>query len=477
MKLLKPIKKLASVAIAFLLVLLILKIVLLLISKPKITIDYVAEYNKFTRPKNYDLNENASLYYQKAFDVLVSMPDELWKPYNEVWPTDFNSNEQSLLEEWLVSNSQSFELFRIAANKPYYWLERKTEKSGSVAEYKDFSCIMLPELSPFHKLTEAIIWNAKLKASKGQLQSAFEDILNCYRAGGHKCRPELLNTEQFIGLAIKKNAIQGIFVILDRVNCDYKSLEMLQDKLQREFDNDTYIPNIEAEKFFLYDVLQRTFLDNGKGAGRLSWQMCWDASSGCTDLTSKWPAFSQIIWPNLKLRLNCFIGPTRNETTEKIEQTITISNQMMVKTPRQIKNERRNYLGEIENINNSNFLLKLPIGIKPKGIYQFYYDTKVWTEALLVVLAILRYEAETNQFPETLSNLVSKGYLKAIPQDPYSNDSLIYKISEDNFVLYGIGGNFTDDGGKRGTDDIVFWPVQERPKRTDPNQPLQSHSE
>ena len=122
-------------------------------------------------------------------------------------------------------------------------------------------------------------------------------------------------------------------------------------------------------------------------------------------------------------------------------------------------------------------LLKLPIGIEPKGIYQFYYDTKVWTEALLTVLAILRYEAETNQFPETLSNLVSKGYLKAIPHDPYSNDSLIYKISEDNFVLYGIGGNFTDDGGKRGTDDIVFWPPWERPKRTAPNQPLQSHSD
>ena len=32
----------------------------------------------------------------------------------------------------------------------------------------------------------------------------------------------------------------------------------------------------QAEKFFLYDELQRTFIDNGKGTGRLAWTVGFD---------------------------------------------------------------------------------------------------------------------------------------------------------------------------------------------------------
>ena len=68
MKPLRPSKKWVLAAIGLLLALLILKIVLFLTAKPKVTVDYVAEYNKIARPQNYDPNDNAAPYYQKAFD-------------------------------------------------------------------------------------------------------------------------------------------------------------------------------------------------------------------------------------------------------------------------------------------------------------------------------------------------------------------------------------------------------------------------
>jgi hypothetical protein len=57
--------------------------------------------------------------------------------------------------------------------------------------------------------------------------------------------------------------------------------------------------------------------------------------------------------------------------------------------------------------------------------------------------------------------------------DPFSDKPLIYRRTGDNFILYSLGPNFEDDGGKPATDskgrpkkwldngDTVFWPLLE----------------
>ncbi|MHB0946139.1 MAG: hypothetical protein ACYC3B_03095 [Sedimentisphaerales bacterium] len=464
------------------LLLLILKLVFLLAAKPKVTVNYVTEYNKIARPQNYDPCQNAASYYQKAFDVFVNISDENLRMRCSLgyidWPTDFNNSEQTVLEQWLASNSQAFEFFKIAANKPYYWVERKGEKLDFIADGNCFAAIMLSELAPFRELTKAILWDAKINAVKGQFQSAFEDILNCYKAGNQKCGSNMLLVDQVNGLEIKKDAAISAIMILNKseTTIENKVLKSFQEALQANIDNDTYVPSIKAEKFFLYDALQRMFLEDGKGNGKLSWRIGWDVVSLCTDFDSKWSSAWRTDAGNLKGRLNCFFGPTRKEIAEQIEKVIAISDQMMTKTPWRIKNEEHDYFQEIKNINNSNFLLE-NIGKNPKGIFDVYYKTKAQTNALFVVLSILRYKVDIGQFPETLENLVAKGYLYSILQDPYSNSSLAYKITQNGFTLYSVGENFKDDECAPASDDIIFWPPIKALKEKETNQPPQKYSE
>jgi hypothetical protein len=455
-------------AFGVLLVLFILKIVLFLTAKPKITVDYVAEYNRTSRPRNYDPNDNAAPNYQKAFDAFVDMPDELRKPYIN-WPADFNDIEQALLEKWIISNTLAFEYFREALNKPYYWIERESEKDNSVGG------MTLPELAQLRKLTETLIWDAKLKTIEGQFQHAFEDVLCCYRAGSHKCRPNLLLMEQHTGLRIKQDAVHGSLVILDRSKADSKALKFLQDNLKKELDKDTYIPGSQAEKLYQYDKLQRTFIDNGKGTGRLWWRIGFDVVMPI--------AGEDKIYEN-KIKMSCFTGPTRKQVVEQIEQTSALFNQVMEKTPWQIKDEGQDYFREIDKINKRHFSLKiLDIGIiDPTSIFHSYHKTRAQVEALIATLAVFRFKADTDQFPESLNELVSSDYLKAVPRDPYSSGPLVYKRTEDNFKLYSIGKDFSDDGGlievvntsrkMQGfretpiiphvhSPDIVYWPVKE----------------
>jgi hypothetical protein len=63
--------------------------------------------------------------------------------------------------------------------------------------------------------------------------------------------------------------------------------------------------------------------------------------------------------------------------------------------------------------------------------------------------------------------LVGAGYLDRVPRDYFSKDSsLIYKRTNDSFLLHSRGLDFDDDGGtpsrwgqgEKGGDQ-VFWPV------------------
>jgi len=463
MKALRPSIKWILAAFGVLLALFILKIVLLLTAKPKITVNYVSEYNRTSRPQNYDPNKNAAPYYQNAFDAFVDMPREVRRLYTN-WPTDFNESDQNTLSQWVASNEQAFEHFRDACRKPYYWLERKSGKDNSILD------IMLPELNPFRELTRAILWDAKIKAIQGQFQPAFENILTCYSAGRHKCRPNLLLTDQHNGLNIKKEAVDSALVILNNTNVEDKALGFLQNALQSKLNTDDYIPSIRAEKYLLYDALQRTFIDNGKGTGRLAFNVDLEyiTLGG--------------IWTNLKHKLYyCFIGPTRNEIVEQIEQGIAMYDSIMTKTPWQTKSEGSDYLKEIQIIKEGSYFLE-HIGESAKSIFYSYHKTKAQTEALITILAILRFNIAKGYLPETLNELVSMDYLKAVPSDPYSSGPLVYKRIEDNFKLYGIGKDFSDDGGVievvntarkmpgfRGktlipqvhSPDIVYWPYKE----------------
>ena len=43
--------------------------------------------------------------------------------------------------------------------------------------------------------------------------------------------------------------------------------------------------------------------------------------------------------------------------------------------------------------------------------------------------------------------------MKKQPVDPYSDKPLIYKKTDDDFMLYSVGRNFTDDAGQVARDN------------------------
>ena len=70
-----------------------------------------------------------------------------------------------------------------------------------------------------------------------------------------------------------------------------------------------------------------------------------------------------------------------------------------------------------------------------------------YLHAAQAALAIQRYRLAAGKLPDTLADLVPT-YLDAVPRDPFDGNDLRYTELEGGFVVYSIGNDLSDDGGK-----------------------------
>jgi hypothetical protein len=73
-------------------------------------------------------------------------------------------------------------------------------------------------------------------------------------------------------------------------------------------------------------------------------------------------------------------------------------------------------------------------------------------------LAVERYRLAAGKLPETLSDLVPT-YFKTVPKDPYDGNEIRYKKLKTGFVVYSIGEDQSDDGGRERTKESPNWDV------------------
>ena len=71
---------------------------------------------------------------------------------------------------------------------------------------------------------------------------------------------------------------------------------------------------------------------------------------------------------------------------------------------------------------------------------------------LAVAFALARYKADRGGYPGELGGLVPK-YLDRVPGDLFSGKPLVYRPGGGGYVLYSVGMNGRDDGGRGYSDD------------------------
>jgi len=420
--------------------------------KIDIKINYVAKLNEISKPADYDPNDNAAPYYKKAFDLCVKQPEQISNSDLKSWPKDLSDEKLILLKKWVSDNTEALEQLNLGTQKPYYWSEYQ---GRFMVE------IVMPSLAEARKLTYAIYSRAKIKAADGNFKEAFSDLLTGYRFGTHFTGPKTL-IEQLVGIAIRGLALQAGFQILDKEKPNPDLLKDFQLQLENLSSSKSYIIDFTAEKLFVYDHIQRIFTDDGQGNGHIPKSSSEQMEKLSEDEKQ---LLSELLSQLTEQQKNDWEKMDRRQTTNLTDKVFEYFSSEAYKNPAHFHNQGKDLKQIAEEMTKTNPMLNIltpAIG----RVVEISFRGKVETDALITTLAILRYKAEKGQFPENLQQLIESGYLKELPIDSFSDKSLVYKTTGNDFILYSFAADFDDDGGTpskwgEGEEggDQVFWPV------------------
>lgn len=260
---------------------------------------------------------------------------------------------------------------------------------------------------------QAMCMRAKLNAENGNISKAIDDITDCFSIGGHFVAGPTFIIEKMVAIAFQASALHTAFTIIDTQNLDTDVLAKIQNTFEDLAAKYGSSFNLEGEK----DYTQQQIMND----------------------------------------------PASKQHEISLEGVFEYFDLVAKKTPWQLKNDKK-----LMERKPKNALLQTT-GIEK--IVELYNRSKIKTKALITTIAALRYRTDKGKFPQNLNEIIRAGYLKALPMDPYSDKSLVYKPAGSSFILYSVGADFDDDDGKHdkkwGADggDYVFWPVK-RPKKT-----------
>ncbi|MBN2588314.1 MAG: hypothetical protein JXA96_00505 [Sedimentisphaerales bacterium] len=430
----------------------------LMIGKPTIKVDYLQYLNENEKAGRED-SENARVYYEKAAELLVPMPDWLI-PNNFDWPSDFNEVELKKLSDWLEKNKEPLEILREAANKYSFWSHyQKSTDKGILAETIQPS--ITEPLPDYRHLAFAMSDNIRYEAWQGDVNQAMEDCFTIMKMG-YNIGGQGFLVEQLVGIALEAVGFGECFRLLDKVDIPAEVLQSTQEKLNKLYAERKPVCSLESEKIYWDDLIQNSFTDDGNGDGR----------------PVNWRGFAYTVesdWTVLKLLT--FDYPSRKEITEAVERHFDMSAELMAESPLKLHEEGIDPNNWITDFNEAPIMLEINDSAYCR-VHSIGWRLKTDRHALLTVLALFRYFTVEGNFPKELNELVQGGYIKELPLDSYSNKPLVYiPDNEGDFMLYSVGSNFTDDGGTIGTNsqgkrrvkyedngDWIYWPLIELEK-------------
>ncbi|HUT30994.1 MAG TPA: hypothetical protein VMX13_14470 [Sedimentisphaerales bacterium] len=466
--------KVALALLGVLLAFLVLRITLILTAKPTISVDYIAELNRISKPADYDPNNDAAFDYQKAADLFVRMPPDLFSSSGSAFRRgNLDPEELEKVNKWVIANSEALTYLKRGSAKPYLWLK--------VSAGDDVWC--KPAIDPLHVREMGLLlsWHARIELEQARPDVALQDCTVGYKLAQHFAGQKWY--VQNVGRAL--HALMGtqIFYILANTALESDRLQNLQQELEQQLSTNPQ-PDFEGAKLFMLDTVQRICTDNGRGNGHivpseaakklvrpyLQYQQP-PISQNLPGFLREYAELARHEEPsdfavNTRIVSMAMFGPDRREMVKGIEDCFEYLEKLSARTPSQLRQEGIQPAAEVSDKIGCEFL-GFVCGPVHTVFIEVWQRQKVQDAALITSIAVLRYKADKGRFPDVLEDLVAAGYLKQLPMDPYSSGPLVYTSLGHDFTLYSLGADFDDDGGKPSSwgqgqkgGDQVFWPVE-----------------
>ena len=400
--------------------------------------------------------------------VSVAVLGEAKKRFSNL-PKDFRGEltdvELEYISPWIRQNEAAWQEFLAGSAKSYCY---RPYTYGPNDENKSVFSIPMAPLSSLKDLVRMIDWRSRINRDQGRFQQSMEDCLALARAAGHwQGKGKLI--EQLVGMAISGLAHAEIMSLLADQKLSAAELQRLQEQMSQIYPGGYPLINMEGERLAFLDIIQHSFTDGGPGGGHLIpglWDNYTDLNPPTLDDRDK-----RIFMPLYTAA--SMVHARRDATIAKANEIYNQQNEVARMTPyqRHVSNIKTADQIMYESWHSYRFFLISVFMPATARISDITYRAKISHESTVVILALQRWRLEKDQYPATLEELVSAGFLNELPMDPWSDKPLVYKKTGDDFILYSVSYNFIDDGGEPGKDrsgnirewsdngDRIFWPI------------------
>ncbi len=385
------------------------------------------------------------------------LPEDIAGPLSDV--------EQEYIGAWVRQNDAAWREFAAGSAKSYCYRPYTGDPNN---KKESLWSVLLPPLSPFKEMARLGMWRCRIDRQQGRIQESIEDCIAIARAGSHWQGKGTL-VEQLVGLAIGGLARYEILSLLDAQKFSAAELKNLHDQLARIYPDGFPLMNMEGERLFFMDIVQRSFTDGGPGGGHLipgRWEELADLRALGGDRGDNrylMPFYTAV----------SLVHAGRDETITKANELYELQAEVAKMTPYHRDVCDLKMPDEIlSSMPRYRYFLIQTLMPASARVSEITYRGKMGHQSTLTVLALKRWRLEKGVYPQTLNELIAGGFLKELPLDPYSDKLLVYRKTDNDFILYSVGPNFKDDNGEVAIEhgrparwgtaeagDVVLWPL------------------
>ena len=445
---------------------------------PTISVDYVALLNEKASAVPED--ECAWPFYRTAGIALRHSPmpsnifwdEEIEEP---TWPTQEGWNH---FDEWIAHHADTLDSLYEGTSKEgsgfllsgqvsdadkALWPLAYATQSAQQPSDGFVIAILLPQLAPLRQMAQLLSIDAKVAASEGDAERCLQDIESMLSLGTHVREHPLLISD-LVSHSVYSMAFATIGQVMEHEPMLFSSeqfatlehdLTMLENHLSIRLD---------GERYFMLDLLQRIYTDDGNGDGSLvssnvvqSLGLTQTVSLAGTNIALAPPFFTPLA--------DIFYASRKEMEVEYQKRMDVIQDNSGI--PLFELKEKPNlwattWTQRAPTVFEPYFLLDLLLPALDSAILQAEY-TRATRDATLAILYAVQFHNENGAWPGDLTNA---GVL-----DAWSGKPLLIKEVDGFPVLYSVGFDQDDDGGlfdsrarvwnMSADGDWIIWPSPE----------------
>lgn len=304
--------------------------------------------------------------------------------------------------------------------------------------------LLLPHLGMLRQASRVLSVDAHLAAEQGDAQRCLADLLAMLQMGPH-ADEQVLVISQLVHISLNAQALQTI----SRVVCDYP--ELLDDAQLAALADavaaiDGFTLDYAGERMMFDDIVQHLYTDNGRGNGHFA----IGSGQGMTGTGPSGQGAGAAVMRFLLAPVVALGSASRRDLTEAYHELMDI-NQAQADLPRGEVTEAdfEDILAGYEDsvIRRHRYRLMLMLVPALSAARNTADRCEDNAQAAQVGIALELYHRANGNYPDTLDAMVPE-YLDAVPNDPIAGGPLRYRVGDAGPVLYSVGADGDDDGGR-----------------------------